>query len=149
MLAGGCEAWRLLARGRRASSASCAGINTTFGTPKSTKIDKIHKMHAPKFQGHVFFEVAEAPQAAATQTHRAWGALKSLKMTKYARYMLQNSRGAFFLRSPKRRRQLRHRRTGLGGHETGFKTNMNLIYLLYLMECFKFTFLTFSKNVDF
>jgi hypothetical protein len=35
------------------------------------------------------------------------------------RYMLQNSRVCFFLRSPKRRRQLRHRRTGLGDPETG------------------------------
>ena len=46
------------------------------GTLKSTKIDKIHKIHAPKFQG------------------------------------------VFFLRSPKRRRQLGHRRTGLGDLET-------------------------------
>ena len=45
------------------------------GTLKSTKIDKIHKMHAPKFQG------------------------------------------VFFLRSPKRHRQLGHRRTGLGDPE--------------------------------
>ena len=35
------------------SSASfCTG--TTWGTPKSTNIDNIHKMHAPKSQG-VFF----------------------------------------------------------------------------------------------
>ena len=27
---------------------------------KVTKDDKIHKIHAPKFQGHVFAEVAEA-----------------------------------------------------------------------------------------
>ena len=39
--------------------------------PKSLKNDKIHKMHAPKIQGRVFSEVAEAPQAATTQTHRA------------------------------------------------------------------------------
>ena len=32
--------------------------------------------------------------------------------------MLQNSRGVFFLRSPKRRRQLRHRRTRLGDPKT-------------------------------
>ena len=31
--------------------------------------------------------------------------------------MLQKSRGVFFLREPKRRRQLRHRRKGLGGPE--------------------------------
>ena len=31
------------------------------------KIDKIHKIHAPKFQGVFFAEVAEAPQAAATR----------------------------------------------------------------------------------
>jgi len=30
-----------------------------------------------KIQGHLFSEVAEVPQAAATQTHRAWGRLKS------------------------------------------------------------------------
>ena len=31
--------------------------------------------------------------------------------------MLQNSRGVFFVRKPKRRRQLRHSRKGLGGPE--------------------------------
>jgi hypothetical protein len=41
------------------------------GTLKSTKIDKIHKIHAPKFQGVFFSEVAETPQAARTQTHSA------------------------------------------------------------------------------
>ncbi len=39
-----------------------------FGDLKSTQIDKIHKIHAPKFQGRVFSEVAEAPQA--DTTHR-------------------------------------------------------------------------------
>jgi len=29
-------------------------------------------MHAPKIQGHVVCDFAEAPQAAAIQTHRAW-----------------------------------------------------------------------------
>ena len=38
-------------------------------------------MHAPKIQGRVFSEVAEAPQAAATQTHRAGGTLKPVKMS--------------------------------------------------------------------
>ena len=32
---------------------------------------EIHKRHAPKFQGRVFSEVAEVPQAATTQTHPA------------------------------------------------------------------------------
>jgi len=32
---------------------------------------KTHKIHVLKIQGRVFVEVAEAPQAAATQTHRA------------------------------------------------------------------------------
>ncbi len=45
----------------------------TWGTLKSTKIDNIHKIHTPKIQGRVFSEVAEAPQAAATQTQRAGG----------------------------------------------------------------------------
>jgi len=30
-----------------------------------------HKIHVPKIQGRVLFEVVEAPQASATQTHRA------------------------------------------------------------------------------
>ena len=55
----------------------------------------IHKIHAQKIQGRVFSEVAEAPQAAATQTHRAWGALKSLKMTKSTRYS-KNPGACFF-----------------------------------------------------
>ena len=37
----------------------------------SVELAEIHKMHAPKFQGRVFSEVAEAPQAATTQTHPA------------------------------------------------------------------------------
>ena len=34
---------------------------------KSTKINNIHKIHAPKIQGRVFSEVAEAPQADTTR----------------------------------------------------------------------------------
>jgi len=71
----------------------------------------------PKIQGRVF-EEAEAPQAAATQPQRVLGTLKSLKTkTSQDACTLQNSRGVLFLRSPIRRRQLRHRRTGLGGPE--------------------------------
>ena len=44
-----------------------------FGHLKLTNIDNIHKIHAPKFQGVFFSEVAEAPQAAATQTHSSGG----------------------------------------------------------------------------
>ena len=58
--------------------------------------------------------------------------------------MLPKNRFAFFLREPKRRRQLRHSRKGLGGPETDkqcqFQINMNLIYLLYPMECFKYAY---------
>ena len=35
-------------------------------------IVEIHKIHAPEIQGRAFSEVAEVPQAVATQTHRAW-----------------------------------------------------------------------------
>ena len=42
--------------------------------------------------------------------------------------MLQKSRVVFFLREPKRRRQLRHRRTGLGDFETGEKHKFLGIY---------------------
>ena len=35
----------------------------TLQTPKTTKSDKTHKVHVPKFQGRVFSEVGEAPQA--------------------------------------------------------------------------------------
>ena len=42
-----------------------------FGYLKSIKIHKIHKIHALKIQGRVVSEVAEAPQAATTQTHPA------------------------------------------------------------------------------
>ena len=44
---------------------------TLLGDPEIAKNDKIDKMHASKIQGRVFSEVAEAPQAATTQTHRA------------------------------------------------------------------------------
>ena len=40
---------------------------------QSLKIDKIHKIHAPKIQGRVFSEVAEAPQASCHQPHSAEG----------------------------------------------------------------------------
>jgi len=53
---------------------------------KSLKNGNIRKVDSPQIQGRVFFEGAEAPQAAATQLQRAWGALKSLKITKSARY---------------------------------------------------------------
>jgi len=42
-------------------------------------------------------------------------------MTQSTRYIFQKSRGVFFLGSPKRRRQLGHRRTGLGDLKTGNK----------------------------
>ena len=43
-----------------------------LGGPEIVKNDKIHKIHTPQIQGYVFFsEGAKAPQAAATQTHRA------------------------------------------------------------------------------
>ena len=47
---------------------------------KSTKIDKIHKIHAPKIQGRVFSEVAEAPQAATTSRTARGGTLKPVKL---------------------------------------------------------------------
>ena len=41
---------------------------------------KTQKVHAPKFQGRVFSEVAEAPQAA-TQTHTLLGDHKTSRKT--------------------------------------------------------------------
>ena len=49
--------------GSQPSASFCA--SATWGTLESTKIDKIHKIHAPKIQGRVFFE-AGAPQAITT-----------------------------------------------------------------------------------
>ena len=95
LLAGGCGAWRLLARRRRRhrrAASFCTG--TTWGTLKSMKIDKIHKIHAPKIQGRVFFEGAEAPQAAATQPQRAWGALKSMNTDKIFVYTHKDQRSS-------------------------------------------------------
>ena len=113
---------RLLLLLRRVEVAFCfvlhdLGEQGSKNQQKSSTTDQIHKTHTPNIQGRVSFEEAEAPQAAATQPQRAWGALKSLKITKSARYMLPKLRGVlacFFLREPKRRRQLRHRRKGLG-----------------------------------
>ena len=55
---------------------------TTWWTLQSTSIDKIHKIlvHAPKIQGRVFSEVAEAPQAATT-SRTARGGPKPVKMS--------------------------------------------------------------------
>ena len=47
---------------------------------KSTKIDKIHKIHTPKFQGRVFSEVAEPPEAGHHQSHSSGGTLKPVKL---------------------------------------------------------------------
>ena len=49
---------------------------------KSININKINKIHAPKIQGRVFSEVAEAPQAAATQTHSS-GSFETGKNVNY------------------------------------------------------------------
>jgi len=65
-----------------------------------------------KNQGACFFEVAEAPQAAATQMHRAGGP-EIDKNPQNPRDTCSKNPGTCFLRSPKRRRQLRHRREGL------------------------------------
>ena len=46
--------------------------------------------------------------------------------------MLQNSRGMFFLREPKRRMQLRHRRKGLLDPEAGNKINFQKCKLFKL-----------------
>ena len=55
----------------RSAAGSCDTAAKGLGGPENVKNDKIHKIHAPKIQGRVFSEGAEAPQAAATQTHRA------------------------------------------------------------------------------
>ena len=47
-----------------ASASFCAG--TTWGTKKSTKIDKIHKIHAPKFQDVFFLRVPNRRRQATT-----------------------------------------------------------------------------------
>jgi len=61
---GGC--WLVVVRRRRHVPVPLWGVPRT---QKSTNINNIHKIHAPNIQGHVF-KVAEAPQAARTQTHR-------------------------------------------------------------------------------
>ena len=69
------------------------------------------------------------------------------KSTNSTRYMLPKSRGVFFLRSPKRRRQPPHRRTLLGDPETGKKGKFPPIYdnfYQYITNIFDF-----FKNVDF
>ena len=59
----------------------------------------------------------------------------SSNLLKSTRYMLPKSRGVFFLRSPKRRRQPPHRRTLLGDPETG-----HLDEMLTKFENFEHTF---------
>ena len=84
---------------------------------KSTNIDKIHKIHAPKIQGRVF-----PGKKSASGKHIdhgvLGGTLKSTKNYKIHKLHAPKFQGVFFLRSPKRRRQLGHRRTGLGDPET-------------------------------
>ena len=65
-------------------------------TLKSTNIDNIHKIHAPKIQGRVFSEVAEAPQAAATQTHSSGGTFKPVKMSMISQEMYTFFKNADF-----------------------------------------------------
>ena len=121
--------------GSRSAAGSCDTDAKGFGGPEIVNNYKIQKMHAPKIQGCVFCEGAEEPQAAATQPQRAWGALESLNNQKITRYRLQSSRGVSFLRSPKRRRQLRHRRTGLGDHETGKPGNFPVDIFNIFLKC--------------
>ena len=66
------------------------------GTLKSAKIDNIQKIHAPKIQGRVFFEGAEAPQAAATQPQRALRGLKLLKKCKIHKIHTPKFQGRVF-----------------------------------------------------
>ena len=57
--------------GAEAPQAVATQPQRALGHLKSLKNNKIHKIHTPKLQGLVFSEVAEASQAAATQTHGA------------------------------------------------------------------------------
>ncbi len=63
------------------------------------------------------------PQAAATDA-QGWGTLKSLKNDNIHKIHAPKFQGVFFLRSPKRRRQLGHRRTGLGDLKPVKKDNL-------------------------
>ena len=88
VLAGGCGAWRLLARRRRRRRHSVP--IPLLGL----KIDNIHKIHAPKIQGRVFSEVAEAPQAATTSRTARGETPKPDMLTKF-RQLFDKSRQQF------------------------------------------------------
>ena len=51
---------------------------TTWWTLKSTKVDKIHKIHAPKFQG-VFFLRSPKRRRQLPPAAQCWGTLKPVK----------------------------------------------------------------------
>ena len=75
--------WGVAVVGSPSPSASFYA-GTTWGPKnqqKFKKIEKIHKRHAPKIQGRVFSEVAEAPQADTTHRTARGGTLKPVKMT--------------------------------------------------------------------
>jgi len=61
--------------------------------------------------------------------------------------MFPNPGACFLLRSPKRRRQLRHRRTLLGDSETSNKCKFLTIY--YNLQSLHFKLLTLRQNVEF
>ena len=77
------------------------------------KIDKIHKIHAPKIQG-LLFPGKKSACGKHIDHGVLGGILKSTKIDKIHKIHAPKFQDEFFLRSPKRRRQLGHRRTGLG-----------------------------------
>ena len=112
------------------SQFACSNPDTKNQNPdtiKSTKIDK-HRYKSTKStrcmlrkSRSVFFQEKKAPAAAATQTQRAWGTLKSTKIGKHRQHpqnTCSKNPGACFFTKKKRLRQLRHRRKGLGDPET-------------------------------
>ena len=83
------------------------------GILKSMKIDKIHNMHAPKFQGRVFSEVAEAPQAAPTRRTLV-GDPEIVKNDKIHKIHAPKIQGRVFSEVAEAPQAATTRRTGLG-----------------------------------
>jgi len=72
-----------------------------------------------------------------------------MTMTDFTGYILQTSRGVFFLREPKRRRQLRHSCKGLGGFEIDENDKIHKIHPPHIQRRFSIAsgFIWYSLDI--
>ena len=101
------------------------------GRPKGVQGHSKGNQRGPKDAQREPKRVKRSPKSAQGPPKALQRHPKEAKGSQRERYMLKKSRGVFFLRSPKRRRQLGHRRTLLGDPETSKKYKCLTIYYIF------------------